>query len=46
MKVVKALTLVSLENEVSEFFLKPNKQVLGTDIKGLNIKTSKINLRG
>lgn len=46
MNVVKALTLVSLENEVTEFFLKRNKQVLGTDKKGLNIKKSKINLRG
>ena len=33
MKVIKALTLVSLINEVSEFFLKPNKQDGGINEK-------------
>ena len=45
MKVAKELTHVPLINEVSEFFLKPTKQVGGTDKKGLIIKMSKINLR-
>ena len=37
-KVVKTLTLMSLINKVSEFFLKSNKQCGGIKKKGLILK--------